>query len=63
MTERILKIEQRAVSLYRDEGKTIREIGELLGINIKTVRRILKRNNIPVKGSKKKHTWKQIWSS
>jgi hypothetical protein len=53
MTERIAKLQAQVVSLYSDENKSIREISELLGINLKTVRRVLKTNHVSVKGSKK----------
>ena len=53
MTERITKLQGQIISLYRDEHKSISEIGALVGVNIKTVRRVLSRNSIPIKGSKK----------
>jgi hypothetical protein len=53
MTERIAKLQEQVISLYRDEHKSIREIAELSRINLKTVRRVLKINHIPIKGSKK----------
>ena len=53
MSDRILKLTDTIISLYVVEKKSIRHIADIVNVNIKTVRRVLKRNNIEIKGSKK----------
>lgn len=53
MTKRILDLGGTAVSLYTNDKLTTRQIASRLLINIKSVHRLLRYNNVEIRGSKK----------
>lgn len=53
MTERVFNLQPEVIHLYVDEKISTKEISIKIGINIKTVLKILKQNKIQIRGSKK----------
>lgn len=51
MTERIIKLSPEIISLYK-EIKSAQKVADFFKINVKTVRRVLKKNDIPIFGGK-----------